>query len=66
MCGIIGFKDNLSVSEKKKVGHSMALRLKHRGPDGEGIYADKFVCLAHRRLKIIDLDNGCQPIIIKS
>jgi asparagine synthase (glutamine-hydrolysing) len=36
--------------------------LAHRGPDGEGIYHDELVTLGHRRLSIIDLAGGQQPL----
>ena len=34
----------------------------HRGPDGDGLYIDGALGLAHRRLSIIDLDGGAQPM----
>jgi len=34
----------------------------HRGPDGEGFYFDDSIALAHRRLSIIDLEGGKQPL----
>jgi asparagine synthase (glutamine-hydrolysing) len=40
----------------------MLLALQHRGPDGEGIYTDSFATLGHRRLSIIDLAGGAQPL----
>ncbi len=40
----------------------MAGSLAHRGPDGEGIYVAKDVGLVHRRLAIIDLETGAQPL----
>lgn len=40
----------------------MISRLHHRGPDGDGFYADPHVGLAHARLSIIDLAGGAQPI----
>ena len=58
MCGINGFnwKDEYII---EKMNH----RLKHRGPDDEGIHADDFVSLGHVRLSIIDLSqNGHQPM----
>lgn len=58
MCGINGFnwKDGNLI---KKMNDS----LKHRGPDGEGIYTDNNISLGHRRLAIIDLSkNGKQPM----
>lgn len=36
--------------------------LTHRGPDGDGYYSDAQVSLGHRRLSIIDIDGGAQPI----
>ena len=36
--------------------------LQHRGPDGEGFYVNRNIGLGHRRLSIIDLDTGAQPI----
>ena len=40
----------------------MTHRLAHRGPDGSGFYMDEHIALGHRRLSIIDLDGGQQPI----
>lgn len=40
----------------------MNLAIRHRGPDGEGQYLDAEVGLGHRRLSIIDLGGGAQPI----
>ena len=60
MCGITGFinKDN----NKKDIIEKMADRIKHRGPDGQGYYIDDDIALAHRRLSIIDLSTGNQPM----
>lgn len=60
MCGIIGFVS--PKGEKGKIIKKMTDRLIHRGPDEEGFYIDKDIALGHRRLSIIDLDNGKQPI----
>jgi len=57
MCGICGFNWN-----DENLCKSMADTLKHRGPDGEGFYFDENVSLGHRRLSIIDLALGHQPI----
>ncbi|MEN9581467.1 MAG: hypothetical protein RJA70_4476 [Pseudomonadota bacterium] len=40
----------------------MARRMVHRGPDGAGFHVDGALGLAHRRLSIIDLDGGAQPM----
>ena len=60
MCGITGFinkEDN-----KDNIIKKMADAIKHRGPDGEGYYIDNDIALAHRRLSIIDLSTGNQPM----
>ncbi len=60
MCGIVGFAS--LEKNKKQIIKKMADRIKHRGPDGEGYYTDDFVALGHRRLSIIDLATGSQPM----
>ena len=60
MCGIAGIitkKEN-----KDEIIKKMSERIKHRGPDGEGYYIDEEIALAHRRLSIIDLETGNQPM----
>lgn len=60
MCGIVGFVDNSK--NKKKIIKQMADLIKHRGPDSEGFYTNDKVALGFRRLSIIDLEGGNQPI----
>ena len=62
MCGFAGFSDNLKREEKIKIIKNMSDRIIHRGPDSEGYYVDKNVALGFRRLSIIDLKLGNQPI----
>lgn len=62
MCGIVGFIDNKPKKEKTAIIKKMADRIKHRGPDDAGYYTDDIVALGHRRLSIIDLNSGRQPI----
>ena len=62
MCGFVGFMDKLNQEEKQKSIKLMADRIIHRGPDEEGYYVDDDVALGHRRLSIIDLSNGKQPM----
>jgi len=62
MCGIAGI---LRFDGGTIEGHrlaSMAGQMIHRGPDREGIWCDQHVGLVHRRLSIIDLKTGDQPI----
>ncbi len=60
MCGIVGFA-NLKKNKKKSLDKMMDV-IKHRGPDGRGIFTDDFVALGHQRLSIIDLSAGNQPM----
>ena len=62
MCGITGFVDKKSKKEKDKIIKQMSDQIIHRGPDGEGYYTDDFVALGHRRLSIVDVSGGAQPI----
>ncbi|WP_445505205.1 asparagine synthase (glutamine-hydrolyzing) [Microvirga sp. G4-2] len=69
MCGIAGgialAEDRRPDPEKVK---AMARLLAHRGPDGEGIWISPSgrACLAHRRLSVIDLAGGGQPMVDNS
>jgi asparagine synthase (glutamine-hydrolysing) len=58
MCGIAGVFYNQGHAEVQ----GMLEKLKHRGPDGEGIQDLSFGTLGHRRLAIIDVDGGQQPM----
>lgn len=60
MCGIVGFSDKSK--NKEKIIKDMANRIIHRGPDSDGYYVDSNVALGFRRLSIIDLNTGSQPI----
>lgn len=61
MCGIVGF--TAIQNSNKDILKRMLNRIKHRGPDGEGIWLDDYVSLGHRRLSIIDMSGGHQPMI---
>lgn len=61
MCGFTGFVSR-SVPDVS-VLHAMGDAIRHRGPDEEGYYADNHCAIAHRRLSIIDLANGHQPMV---
>ena len=59
MCGICGI---IRKGDNKDIIKIMNDRIMHRGPDGEGYYIDGDVAFGHRRLSIIDLSTGDQPI----
>ena len=58
MCGIAGF---VGIDDRRLI-EAMARSLSHRGPDAEGFYLAPGVGLASRRLSVIDLETGNQPI----
>lgn len=62
MCGIVGFIDKRPKEEKNKIIKEMANHINHRGPDGEGYFADDNIALGHRRLAIVDINSGIQPM----
>ena len=63
MCGIAGFTTHRHAPEQPGAALSAMTRaLQHRGPDAEGAYTDPAVHLGHRRLSILDLAGGAQPM----
>ncbi|MBU5335117.1 asparagine synthase (glutamine-hydrolyzing) [Intestinibacter bartlettii] len=60
MCGFSGFIDN--IPNKKNVLESMMDEIIHRGPDESGEYIDDNAALGFRRLSIIGVGNGLQPL----
>ena len=58
MCGICGFIGLGSMGDLRAMARSMA----HRGPDAEGVWSEQDVFLGHRRLSIVDLAGGAQPM----
>lgn len=62
MCGFTGFYDKTNKKSKEKIIKKMAERIIHRGPDSDGYYFDDNIALGFRRLSIIDLEGGSQPI----
>ena len=63
MCGFAGYIHNYETFDKEEVIHKMADRIKHRGPDDAHYYIDDGIALGFRRLSIIDLEGGRQPIL---
>jgi len=58
MCGICGFTGE----KKEEVLKRMTDTIVHRGPDEEGFYSDGAVNLGVRRLSIVDVETGHQPV----
>ena len=68
MCGIAGIFDptrEIESSRLHPIGEAMQQSLAHRGPDAHGVWLDESanIVLAHRRLSIIDLSGGAQPMV---
>src|SRR5580765_8303183 len=61
MCGICGTASTRRAADPERLA-AMSATLAHRGPDSDGMFVDGGVGLAARRLSIIDLDTGDQPI----
>ena len=63
MCGIVGFTTFKKKRDcDKSVLHEMTKALAKRGPDEESFYLSEHILLGHRRLVIIDAQNGKQPM----
>ncbi len=63
MCGFVGYvNEKADDKENGRIIKAMADRIVHRGPDQEDYYVDGDVSLGFRRLSIIDLEGGSQPI----
>ena len=65
MCGIAGWFDrNIDFNKKKDVINRISETLTPRGPDENGVYITQDVALIHRRLVVIDRENGTQPMTV--
>ncbi|MEO6593224.1 MAG: asparagine synthase (glutamine-hydrolyzing) [Planctomycetota bacterium] len=63
MCGIAGlFALDKERAVEPRLASAMAERLRHRGPDGDGLRAGAGYALVHRRLAIVDVAGGAQPM----
>jgi asparagine synthase (glutamine-hydrolysing) len=68
MCGICGWVDferDLRSPEARQELAAMTATMSKRGPDAEGIWIGRHVALGHRRLAIIDLEGGRQPMVLR-
>jgi asparagine synthase (glutamine-hydrolysing) len=67
MCGIVALL-NLDPAQAphadlRRQVIAQAKKIRHRGPDWSGVYADERAILAHERLSIVDVEHGAQPLI---
>ncbi|MFF7249328.1 asparagine synthase (glutamine-hydrolyzing) [Embleya sp. NPDC008237] len=65
MCGITGWTDterDLTAPEHRATAAAMTATMACRGPDADGVWTSAHAVLGHRRLSIIDLDGGRQPM----
>ena len=65
MCGFVGYLSNEKeqvVRNQKELVQKMNQLIIHRGPDEEGYYVDESISLGFRRLSIIDIEHGHQPL----
>lgn len=63
MCGICGFTGAVDDSADRVVLKAMCDVMAHRGPDGEGFYVADGIAFGHRRLSLIDIVQGGQPMV---
>ena len=63
MCGVAGIlSSDIDLRGEKLLVEKMGKTLKKRGPDAAGLYLTPEVALVHRRLSVIDVENGAQPM----
>ena len=66
MCGIVGIVNfKKDIKEQEQLISKMTSILEKRGPDENGIYLEHHVNLGHRRLSILDIEKGKQPMTYK-
>ncbi len=64
MCGIAGWlSESVNLYERTTVLENMSETLKRRGPDEKGYYVKSNVAMIHRRLSVVDIEHGKQPMI---
>lgn len=62
MCGICGIVNRKESQPSEKTVRAMCETIRHRGPDEDGFFSDAFASLGMRRLSVIDLKTGTQPM----
>ena len=67
MCGIVGFTCfQGGATPDETTLRQMAATLRHRGPDAEGFHLEPGIALGHRRLSILDIAGGAQPMAVRA
>jgi asparagine synthase (glutamine-hydrolysing) len=65
MCGIAGWVSyDRDLTAERAAIEAMTQTMSCRGPDADGIWLDTHVALGHRRLAVIDIDGGAQPMAV--
>src|SRR5918912_2519192 len=66
MCGIAGWLDfDRNLTAERATAQAMTDTMACRGPDAEGLWIAPHVALGHRRLAVIDLEGGHQPMVVE-
>ncbi|MVT55374.1 asparagine synthase (glutamine-hydrolyzing) [Bradyrhizobium yuanmingense] len=65
ICGWIDFNRDLGAPDARREVAAMTATMAYRGPDGEGTWIDGPAALGHRRLAIIDIEGGGQPMTLQ-
>ncbi len=65
MCGITGLLEFNNTSISEDVLNRMTDAMEHRGPDGRGVWIKNGIGFGHRRLSIIDIGGGHQPMVVQ-
>jgi len=64
MCGVVGWVDfERDLRSERAIAQALTDSLRRRGPDGDGLWLSPHAALGHRRLSVIDLAGGHQPMV---
>jgi len=64
ICGWIDFRHDQRSEERRSTAAAMTRTMACRGPDDEGLFVDSRAALGHRRLAVIDVPGGTQPMVL--
>lgn len=64
MCGITGWVDyRRDLTDERDIIAAMSATMECRGPDAGGIWCARHAAIGHRRLSVIDIEGGIQPML---